>query len=174
MNRNRAIFFQQCFKRWLFVGIYYSPATQSFSLLILPLLAPLWHIHTRRQYLNCDLKNAFIRIGLFEIFIFEITRDNAWIFLLAFLDSSEMWSSKESLWSNLTPNSFSLLLLVMSKFPIFILTLLFVLTNKWHLSALVLIKLSLKHLNKVSEASSKDLITPSVLSAITYVVLSWS
>ena len=30
-----------------------------------------------------------------------------------------MSSSKESLWSNLTPNSFSLLLLVMSKFPIF-------------------------------------------------------
>ena len=60
----------------------------------------------------------------------------------------------------------------MAKFPIFILTLLFVLTNKLHLSTLICIKLSLNYLNKISEASSKDLITPSILSAITYGVLS--
>ena len=51
----------------------------------------------------------------------------------------------------------------MSKFLIFILEVLFVLTNKWHLSALIFIKLSLNHLNKIYEASSKDWITPSVL-----------
>ena len=73
-----------------------------------------------------------------------------------------MWSSKESLWSNLTPNSFSLLLLVMSKFPIFILTVLFVIARKGHLLILIFIKLSLNHLNKISEAFSKDLITPSI------------
>ena len=50
------------------------------------------------------------------VFIYDVTLDKALIFLPTFLDSSEMWLSEEGLWSNLTPNSFSLLLLVMSKF----------------------------------------------------------
>ena len=128
--------------------------------------------HIRGQQLNRDLNNAFIRILLFEIFIYKATLDNAWIFLLAFLHRSEIWSSEESLWSNLAPNSFSLLLLVVSNFPIFILTVLFVLTNKWHLLALIFLKLSLNYLNEISEASSKDLITPSILSVIKYGVFS--
>ena len=57
---------------------------------------------------------------LFEVFIYDVTLDNA-----------------ESLWSNLTCSSFSLLLLVMLRFPIFILTVLFVLTKKQHLAALI-------------------------------------
>ena len=52
----------------------------------------------------------------FMVFIYDVTLDKALILLPTFLDSSEMWLSKEGLWSNLTPNSFSLLLLVMSKF----------------------------------------------------------
>ena len=142
---------------------------RSCSLFILPLLARLWHIHTRGQQRNCDWKNAFIRIRLFEIFIYEATLASAWTFLLAFWHISEMWSSKESLWLNSTPNSFYLLLLAMSKFPIFILTVSFVLTNKWHMPALIFIKLSLNHLNKIYETSSKDLITPSISSAINMV-----
>ena len=104
--------------------------------------------------------------------MYEAALDNASIFLLAFLYSSEIWSSKDSFWLNLTPYSFSLLLLVMSKFRTFILAVLFVLTNKWPLPALIHIKLSLNYLNKISEASCKDLISPSILSAITYGVLS--
>ena len=65
---------------------------RSCSLFILSLLARLWHIHTKGQWLNYSLKNAFIKIRLFEIY--KATLDNAWIFLLAFLHSSEMWSSE--------------------------------------------------------------------------------
>ena len=88
----------QSMKRWYFSKYNYSQATLVF---ILPLLARLWCIHTRGQQLNCDWKNAFIRIRLFDVFIYDATLDNAWIFLLAFLHWPEMWSSKESLWPNL-------------------------------------------------------------------------
>ena len=49
----------------------------SCNLFILPLLARLWHIHTRERHLNCDLKNAYIRIRLFWICIYDATGDNA-------------------------------------------------------------------------------------------------
>ena len=49
------------------------------SLFILLLLAEIWHIHPREQSLNCDLKNAFIRKGLAEMFIYDVALDNAWI-----------------------------------------------------------------------------------------------
>ena len=52
----------------------------------------------------------------FMVFIYDVTLDKALILLPTFLDSSEMLLWKEGLWSNLTPNSFSHLLLVMSKF----------------------------------------------------------
>ena len=103
---------------------------------------------------------AFIKIRLFDIFIYSVTLDNSGIFLLPFLHSSEMWSSKESFWSNLTPNIFSILLLVISKSTVFVLTVLFVLTNKYYLSALLFIKLSRNHLDKLSGAFCTDLMTP--------------
>ena len=69
-----------------------------------------------------------------------------WCYSWLFTWFLETWSSKDSLWSNWNPNSFWLLLLVLPKFPIFILTVLFSQTNKWHLSASVFIKLSFNHL----------------------------
>ena len=115
MNRNSAIFFQQRFKRWLFVRIYYSQATLVQSIYFAIVSTTMTHPY-KGTIAKLWFKERIHKIRLFEIFIYKATLDNAWIFLLAFLHSSEMWSSKESLWSNLTPNSLSLLLLVMSKF----------------------------------------------------------
>ena len=49
---------------------------------------------------------------------------------------------------------------------------LFVLTNKLHLPALVFMRSSLSHLNNLRKAFGKDLTTLSMLFALTYGVLS--
>ena len=97
---------------------------------------------------------------------FNVPTAQTLIFTL-FLNAEVLFDGAFSLWVsfNLTPYSFSLLLLVTSKFPIFILTVLFVLTKKLHLSALLLTSLSLKEIN-ISEASFNDLLTLSILSAL--------
>ena len=69
-----------------------------------------------------------------------------WTFLLAFLYKPEMWLLKLSLWSSLTPESFSQWLFFISKFSTLVLTILFVLTNEWHLLILCFIRLSLNYL----------------------------
>ena len=63
--------------------------------------------------------------------------------------------------SDLTPTSFSKWLIFIWKFSTLMLILLFVLTNKWHLSWLLFSsKLLLNYLNNLVEASYKDLTTP--------------
>ena len=81
-------------------------------------------------------------------------------FFTSFLHQSEKWLLKVSLLSNLTPHSFSQWLFFISKVSTLILTVLFVLTNKWHLSELLFITLSLNHLNNLVEVSSTVLTTP--------------
>ena len=49
-----------------------------------------------------------MKIHIFEIFVYAVTLASAWTVLLAFfLHKSEIWLLKVSLWSNLTPESFS-------------------------------------------------------------------
>ena len=142
---------------------------------------------TMTHLYNGTITKLWFKERLFEVFVCAATLDNAWILQLAFLHSSATWSLKESFYENWTLNSFSLLLLVMSKSSIFILRILFLLINdicqrlqmdsnpqslnslpntqtSRPLTALVFIKLLLNHLNKIFEASSKDLITPFMLS----------
>ena len=85
---------------------------------------------------------------------------------------SDIWLLKVSLYSNFTAKSFWHSLFTILKSPIFILTSSFTLTSKWHLSVLPLKRLALNRLNKVFEAFSKEVITPSIPSAVIYGVLS--
>ena len=114
-------------------------------------------------------------IRLFEMFIYGVTLDSGWTFLLAFLQSVrydiEIEILKVSLWSNLTPKSFSQSPFFISKFSALLLTVLFVLNNERHLPALLFIKLSLNHLTNLVDASSKDLTNPSMLFVLRYGVL---
>ena len=57
---------------------------QSWCSLFILLLAEIWHIHAREQSLNCDLKNASIRKGLVEMFIYDVALDNEGEFMLTF------------------------------------------------------------------------------------------
>ena len=95
----------------------------------------------------------------------------AFSFTLAFLHTSEIWSSKFSFQSSLTPNNFSHLLFSVSYSPTWTITFSLPLISKWHLSVLLFKRLLSNHWNKAVEASSNDLIRSSILSAITYGVL---
>ena len=60
--------FSSCVSNDDYLSEYIIRNQRSCSLFILPLLARLCHIHTRWKQLNCDLKNAFIRMSLFEMY----------------------------------------------------------------------------------------------------------
>lgn len=102
----------------------------------------------------------------------HITLAKAWLFGLAFLHRSETWSWKVVLWSNLTPDSFLHLLLLLSKLYILIISLSLVVTGKWYFFAILFIELSENYLNKTFEASSKDCLFSSISSSLKYDVLS--
>ena len=121
----------------------------SYSLFIFLLLVRLYCIDTRRQQLNCDLKKAFIKIRRFEMLMYGLILASALIFRLAFLNKFDTWLLKVSLQLTLIPKSFSHLLFTILKSPIFILTSFLMLASNWHLSALLLKRLSLNYLNKV-------------------------
>ena len=55
-------------------------------------LIQLWRIHTRGQYLHCDLKKVFIKIRHFEMLMYGATLGSPLIFPLAFLHKSDTWS----------------------------------------------------------------------------------
>ena len=122
--------------------------------------------------MNCDLKKAFINIQRFEMLMYGSTLASTLISQLAFLHNSYIWLWKVSFKSNLKPKSFSHSLFTIPKSSVFILISSFTLLNsKWHLSALPLKILWLNQLNKVFKGFSKEAITPSISSAIRYVVL---
>lgn len=102
----------------------------------------------------------------------HITLAKAWLFGLAFLHGSETWSWKVVLWSNLTPDSFLHLLLLLSKLYILIISSSLVVTGKWYFFAILFIELSENYLNKTFEASSKDCLFSSISSSLKYDVLS--
>ena len=102
----------------------------------------------------------------------HITLAKAWLFGLAFLRRSETWSWKVVLWSNLTPDSFLHLLLLLSKLYILIISSSLVVTGKWYFFAILFIELSENYLNKTFEASSKDCLFSSISSSLKYDVLS--
>ena len=74
--------------------------------------------------------------------------------------------------SNFTLNSFSASLLLILNLSTFILILSFVLTSKWHLSALLFKRLFSNNSNKPLDACWRDVIRSSTLSTIMYGVLS--
>lgn len=102
----------------------------------------------------------------------HITLAKAWLFGLALLHRSETWSWKVVLWSNLTPDSFLHLLLLISKLYILIISSSLVVTGKWYFFAILFIELSQNYLNKTFEASSKDCLFSSISSSFKYGVLS--
>ena len=130
----------------------------SWSLFILLLFVQLWHIQTRRQKLNCEVKKAFMSMRFFAVPMYGVTLVKADIFLPAFLQISEIWSSEVTFLSNFTPNSFLVSLLSILNPSSFRLTLSLVLTNKWHLSASLLKRLFLSYSNKLFDAWSRDVI----------------
>ena len=140
----------------------------SYILFIFLLLIWLWCIDNRGQQLNCDLKKAFIKIRRFEMLMYGLILASALIFRLAFLNKFDTWLLKVSLQLTLIPKSFSHLLFTVLKSPIFILTSFLILTSNWHLSALLLKRLSPNYLNKVFETFSKEAVTSTISSTTTY------
>ena len=93
-------------------------------------------------------------------------------FPLAFLHTLEIWSSKFSFQSSLTPSNFLHILFPISYLPKWADTFSLLLISKWHLSGLLLKRLLSNHWNKAVEASYNDRIISSILAAIISRVLS--
>ena len=102
------------------------------------------------------MKKVFMKMRFFAISKYGVTLAKADVFLPAFLQMLEMWSSKVSFLSNFRHNSFSVPLLFFLYPATLILSLSFVLTNKWHLSALVFKILVWNLSNKALDACSRD------------------
>ena len=118
------------------------------------------------------MKKAFISMRFYAMSMYGVTLAKPELFLPSFLQMLVMWSSKINfLWSHFTPNSFSVSLLSVLKPSTYILTLSFVLTNKWHLSRLLFKRLFLTHANKSWDTYSRDVIRLSMLSAIIWYVV---
>ena len=121
----------------------------------LSLLARLRHILTRGQQPNCEVKKVFISMRFFTIPMHGVTLAKVEIFVLAFLQMSELWSSKVNFLANFTLNSFSASLLSILNPSTFIQTV--ICTNqKWHLSALPFKRLLLNHSNNPLDGCSRD------------------
>lgn len=109
------------------------------------LFAWLWHIQTRGQYLNCKVKKVFICMCFLAMPMYGVTLAKVKIFLSAFLQMSEMWSSKVNFWWSIddsnkicTYNSYSVSLLPISNPSTFKLTLPFIPICRWLFKTLFL------------------------------------